>query len=331
VSIAISDANTATTIAGWGRLPHMGVLRFSGPDALGFLQGQVSNDTTPLAGGVPVLAAYSTPQGRVLAILNLLPHSSGILGILPRDVAASTRDRLRKFVLRAKVKIEDLSEEFFVLGMDAAALRDSGFGEAPPSMAYREENGVGIAGLGRDAALPSERYWVIGDQSSIGGVSPMDGASSRDGAADAGPADIERRWRLGDVREGLSQVYAATSELFVAQMLNLDLVGGISFSKGCYTGQEIIARTQHLGRIKRRLSRLRLPQAWSIGQPLRLADGRSGRVSEIAPVGDGFEALAVLSLGTGAAGTADGGAAESETAAAEAVPALELPLPYRTG
>jgi tRNA-modifying protein YgfZ len=288
----------------------MGVLRFSGPDAIGFLQGQVSNDTLPLSRGAPVLAAYSTAQGRVLAILHLLPHSSGILGLLPREVAASTQDRLRKFVLRAKVKVEDVSEQIGVAGMDGIALSAAGIDGAPGPMGYVEKDGVGIGRVRGDAA--SARYWVVGDDASIARV-----ASSRESDR------IELDWRLGDIRDGLPQVYAATSELFVAQMLNLDLIGGISFSKGCYTGQEIIARTQHLGRIKRRLSRLRLPAGtWSIGQPLRLADGRTGRLTEIVPVGGGFEALAVLSL--------DAGAADADTASEEAIRAEELPLPYPT-
>lgn len=297
---------------GAGRLTHMGVLRFTGPDAAAFLQGQVSNDTVPLSRGAPVLAAYSTPQGRVLAVLRLLPHSSGILGILPRDVAASTQERLRKFVLRAKVKIDDVSDDFVVAGLHANALAAAGFSDAPGPESYVEKDGVGLARVSRHTASASERYWLIGASGSLRGVVSAD------------PARIEREWRLGDIRDGQPQVYAATSELFVAQMLNLDLIGGISFSKGCYTGQEIIARTQHLGRIKRRLSRLRLGRgAWSIGQSLHLADGRSGRLSELASVGDRFEALAVLSL--------DPGGADAEAGSPQATAAEELPLPYRTG
>jgi folate-binding Fe-S cluster repair protein YgfZ len=106
--------------------------------------------------------------------------------------------------------------------------------------------------------------------------------------------------------------------------LNLDLIDGISFTKGCYTGQEIVARTQHLGRIKRRMFRLRLPPGdWAIGQALRLADGRAGRLAELVPVGEAFEALAVLNIEAGATG-----AAEAEVAPNDAVAALELPLPY---
>ncbi len=117
-------------------------------------------------------------------------------------------------------------------------------------------------------------------------------------------------------------------------MLNLDLLDGISFGKGCYTGQEIIARTQHLGRIKRRLHRLELPPGdWRIGRPLHLADGRSGRLVELAQSGAGSEALAVLTLA--GAGTADGGtpaaAGDAPAAGGDAeapVAAAELPLPY---
>ena len=133
-------------------------------------------------------------------------------------------------------------------------------------------------------------------------------------------SDIEREWRLADIREGLPQIYAATREMFVAQMLNLDLIDGISFTKGCFTGQEIIARTQHLGRIKRRMFRLRLPAGtWAIGQAVLLDDGRAGRLTEVVSEGEEFEALAVLNL--------EASPPEAD-APADAVAAHELPLPY---
>ena len=311
----IEEAAAPAAASGSGRLPHMGALRFSGPDAVGFLQGQVSNDTAPLSRGSPVLAAYSTPQGRVLAILHLLPHSSGILGILPRDVAASTIERLRRFVLRAKVKIEDVSEQIAVAGIHGSAPLAAAALESPDATGYLEKDGIGVARVRRGAAPAAapERYWLIGEQHGV----------ARLGLADD-PDGIERNWRLGDIRDGQPQVYAATCESFVAQMLNLDLIGGISFSKGCYTGQEIVARTQHLGRIKRRMSRLRLPAgSWSIGQAIRLADGRAGRLTELARVDAGFEALAVLSL--------DAAAADAESASADAISAEELPMPYGIG
>jgi folate-binding protein YgfZ len=297
-------------------LASFSVLRFSGADAIAFLQGQVSNDTRRLADGIPLLSAYSSAQGRVVAVLNLLPHSSGVLAILPRELALTTLERLRKFVLRAKVKIEDLSDRYSVAGAhDASALELANLPAA--GAAYVEREGIAVARVPDGAQSATPRYWVVRPREN----------EVRGGASEH--ADLA--WRLADIRAGMPQVYAATSEQFVAQMLNLDLLDAISFTKGCYTGQEIIARTQHLGRIKRRLSRLRLPSgSWSIGQPLRLADGRSGRLTEVARVGDGFEALAVLNLRDATASSDATAAGDVVTDAGEALSAEELPLPYRT-
>ena len=280
------------------RLAHLGILRFSGADALPFLQGQVSNDTQRLNESTPVLAAYSSPQGRVLALIYLLPHSSGVLALLPRDILLPTMERMRKYILRAKVRIDEAAD-LVVAGRFAAAWT--------AASGYAEENGIGAARVGHDAG----RHWIVGPPDKIAA------------AADAAAAKrIEAEWRLADIRAGLPQVYAATSEAFVAQMLNLDLLDGISFSKGCYTGQEIIARTQHLGRIKRRLFRLGLPPgSWSIGQTLRMSDGRQGRLTEVVESGGSTEALAVLSVEASAAEV-------GETPGEPAVQAVELPLPY---
>ncbi len=297
-------------------LASLSVLRFSGTDAIAFLQGQVSNDTRRLADGVPLLSAYSTAQGRVVAVLHLLPHSSGVLAILPRELAPTTLERLRKFVLRAKVKIEDLSDRYSVAGAhdtSAPELEILPAAGAP----YAEHEGIAVARVADGAQSATPRYWVVRPRENDPEI--------RGDGSDGERADLA--WRLADIRAGMPRVDAATSEQFVAQMLNLDLLDAISFTKGCYTGQEIIARTQHLGRIKRRLSRLALPSgAWSIGQALRLADGRTGRLTEVVRVGEGFEALAVLSLRDAApAGDTDTGAGAGEAVAAE-----ELPLPYRT-
>ncbi len=291
-----------------GRLPQFGVLRFSGPDASNFLQGQVCNDTRQLAAGNALLAAYSNPQGRVLAILHLIPHSSGILAILPRELAAPVRERLRKFILRAKVQIDDATESLAVAGHHGSeSLARAKLPIPGPAPGYVEADGIGVARLGRDTG----RFWVVGTAASL------EARALSGNAADA--QAIEHDWRLADIRAGLPQVYASTSELFVAQMLNLDLLDAISFSKGCYTGQEIIARTQHLGRIKRRLTRLKLPEgAWQIGGAVRLADGRSGRLTEVARVGEDCEALAVVNVDK----------VEGEEMGSAELAGAELPLPY---
>jgi folate-binding protein YgfZ len=291
-----------------GRLLHLGLVRFSGSDSSTFLQGQVSNDTRRLAAGEPLLAAYSNPQGRVISILYLIPHSTGILAIVPRELVAPTLARMRKFVLRAKVQIDDATDSVALAGhhglesMARASLPISDL-----ATGYREVEGIGIA---RQSADPG-RFWVLGAAAELEARglagNPLDSQA------------IEHDWRLADIRAGVPQIYAATSELFVAQMLNLDLIDGISFSKGCYTGQEIIARTQNLGRIKRRLARLRLPgSAWSIGDSVRLPDGRAGRLTELARIGADCEALAVVNSDK----------AEREEAVNDNLAGAELPLPY---
>jgi folate-binding protein YgfZ len=176
---------------------------------------------------------------------------------------------------------------------------------------YEEAGGIGVARIGAD----SSRCWVVGSAGEF--VSPP-----------ATDPQAEHDWRLADIRSGIPQVYAATSELFVAQMLNLDLIDGISFSKGCFTGQEIIARTQHLGRVKRRLHRLRLPQGnWTVGRAVQLTDGRSGRLTEVASTAEGHEALAVLHTDSSTPGSADTPTAPAGDAAT-IIDAVELPLPY---
>jgi|APFre7841882630_1041343.scaffolds.fasta_scaffold01298_3 folate-binding protein YgfZ len=304
----VPDANAAPRSAS-GQLHHIGLLRFSGPDAGAFLQGQISNDTRRLSAHQALLAAYCTAQGRVISLLHLLPHSSGIIALLPRDVLLPTMQGLRKFVLRAKVDISDLSEQFSVIGQhDAEALRAAGLPIPDAAKAYVEQDGLGVGSV----RTGSSRYWLIGPSASL---AEHGFAGGRDALA------VERAWRLADIRAGLPQVYAPSRELYVPQMLNLDLIDGISFTKGCYTGQEIVARTQHLGRIKRRMFRLRLPPGnWTIGQALHLADGRAGRLTELAPVGGEFEALAVLNI--------EPGAADGEASPSGAVAARELPLPY---
>jgi folate-binding protein YgfZ len=305
-----------------GRLPQLGVLRLSGADSISFLQGQVSNDARRLAEGQCLFASYSSPQGRVLALMHLLPHSSGILAILPRELVAPTAAALQRFVLRAKVKIEDAGESLAVAGThDLPQLAAAALAAPPSATGYVEEDGLGVARVHRD---PS-RCWIIGAAEKL----------AQHGLAGTLQADqLEQEWRLADIRAGLPQIYLATREVFVAQMLNLDVLDGISFSKGCYTGQEIIARTQHLGRIKRRLYRLRLPQGeWRIGQSLHLTDGRKGRLVEAVQSDGGSEALAVLTLQNHTAQAGDTAlaghdSADGDASAGALVAAAILPLPY---
>ena len=171
---------------------------------------------------------------------------------------------------------------------------------------YLEHDGVAVARVPDGGRPESPRFWVL----------------SRRAHADGRGARAPRRsaWRLADIRAGMPQVYAATAEQFVAQMLNLDLLDAISFTKGCYTGSgnhrpDAAPRTNQAAHVAVAAAAREL----ALGQPVRLADRRSGRLTELAPVDGGFEALAVLTLEAGRAADTDAG---------EAIPAEELPLPY---
>jgi folate-binding protein YgfZ len=292
------------------RLADLGVLRFAGVDAISFLQGQLTNDMRRLAQSEPLLAACVSVQGRVVAVLHLLPHSEGILAVLPRELIPGLQERLRRFVLRSKVKIEDLSDEWWVAGLRAPEELAAAALTPPAPRSYLEDSRIGVA------AISADRCWVVGP------ATALEPRGIRNESEEHALA-----WRLADIRDGLPQIHAATSEMFIAQMLNLDLIDAISFSKGCYTGQEIIARTQHRGRIKRRMFRLALPRTLEIGAPLALEDGRAGRVVDCVSLDGRCEALAVLSLapGTVEAGDPEGSSPESPTAR---LAATELPLPY---
>lgn len=282
----------------------MALLRFTGSDAAAFLQGQVSNDTQRLAAGSALLSAYSSAQGRVLAVMTLLPHSTGIVAILPVSLVSPIAARLRKFILRSKVAIEEAPADLVAAGVLGSGPSAAAGLPLPQQIgAYVETGGTGIARL-RD---PHPRHWIVGPAATLDALGIVV-------AADATPT-----WRLADVQAGLPQVYAENGEEFVAQMLNLDLLDGISFSKGCYTGQEIIARTQHRGRIKRRMFRVAIAGDTAAppipGALVRLADGRGGRIVEVARSGAGFEALVVLPL-------------EAVTDSGAGIPAALLSLPY---
>jgi folate-binding protein YgfZ len=295
----------------------LGVLRARGTDVVQFLQGQLSNDLSRLGPESSLLAGYHNPQGRVLALLRLV-HIAGddLALILPRELIAPLINRLSKFILRAKVRLADESGEWritpAVLASDSTTL--------PPSQLLPRISGA-VARVAQTLAVcvgETPARWLI--------VAPR-GAPS---ALPAGCVPAEpQSWRRLQIAAGLPQVYAATSEAFVAQMLNLDVLGAIAFDKGCYTGQEVIARAHYRGRVKRRMQRFvtRGPRSLNAGDSGTLADGRAFRVVEAVPTADGHcEFLAVAPLSA----TQDANPEHSHAAGAGAV-AMEaetLPLPY---
>jgi folate-binding protein YgfZ len=219
------------------------------------------------------LAACSTPQGRVFALLRLWRTDDGVSALLPRELAPGVAAQLRRFVLRSKVTIADLSTEVGVI-----ALLDD---ENAPPVTHPEVTRL-MEGPGRSL--------LVVPATAVESVL----AACATGRALAPATDY---W-AARIAAGDGEVFAATRDTWVAQMLNLDLLAGISFTKGCYTGQEIIARTQHLGRIKRRMFRYRasalpppapgeavLQGEVKVGEVVLAARGPDGDVGCLAVVG----------------------------------------------
>jgi folate-binding protein YgfZ len=294
-------------------LDALGVLRVSGPDAVSFLQGQVSNDLALLSAHHSLLGGYHNPQGRVIALLRLLEQApQQVLALLPRELIGSVAQRLAKFVLRAKVKLSDESSQWTVRGVMGAAADTYGPIAALPAAlngAARSDGSLIV----RVADQPAARWLVVGPGNA---APPL--AGCRPGAPET--------WQQLAIASGEPQVYAATSEEFVAQMLNLDALGAISFEKGCYTGQEVIARAHYRGRVKRRMQRFLCgsPCALKPGDAVTISDGRLLRVVDVVSRPDGrCEFLAVTTLSGESA--ADG---TRSPAGATAVDAQQLALPY---
>jgi folate-binding protein YgfZ len=295
-------------------LPSFGVLRIAGDDALSFLQGQLTNDVRQLADGRTQLSACCTSQGRVIALLRLRQTEEAIYALMPADLLGRLATHIRKFVLRAKVEIlqaADLHVGAILTGSAAAAaeqqaIEESAMTMSPVPLAGATEVVTFQYAEGREVLAAPPYAWR-----SIGGLS----------LARANPRS-EAAWLAADAAAGLPQVFASTSEHFTPQMLNLDLLAGVSFSKGCYTGQEIVTRTQHLGRVKRRTMRFRLPAGASVPSPMTslLLDGaKAADVLLCAEDADGHvEMLAVTNLdATGRELVTEGGVA-----------ATPAPVPY---
>jgi folate-binding protein YgfZ len=283
-------------------LDDLGALRIAGADAVRFLQGQLSNDLGRVSAERSVLAGLHNPQGRTIALLRIVQLAPGdLLALLPRELAACVASRLSRYVLRAKVKVTDESSRWHITGLIAPSA-------SAPMAAYpgaagaqrRLHNAVAVC-----VGEQPPRWLVIVPAPEAGAV---DSAAVDDGLPQ-GVCARREVWRQLDIIAGLPQVYGATSEEFVAQMLNLDSVGAIAFDKGCYTGQEVIARAHYRGRVKRRLQRFRSrhPLELKPGDAGQLPDGSAFKVVEAVCLEDGrCEFLAVAPLPT----------AESELSAA---------------
>ncbi|OGA51788.1 MAG: hypothetical protein A3F74_15875 [Betaproteobacteria bacterium RIFCSPLOWO2_12_FULL_62_58] len=299
-------------------LDQFGLIAFAGEDAQAFLHAQLTSDVSSLAANSSQYSGYCTPKGRLLASLLLWRTEEGFYLQLPSPLREPIQKQVSKYILRSKVKARDASGEFVGLGV-AGESAEAGlkqlFGNVPraPHDVARHDDITIIR-------LPVGRFEIVAPHEKAAAV--------RDAlAADAQAAGPEY-WDWLDIRAGIPVITPATQEEFVPQMVNLDLIGGVSFTKGCYPGQEIVARMHYRGRLKQRmyLAHIASDAAPQPGDKLYSADlgeQSSGMIVNAAPAPEsGYDALAAIQMSSVEAGGVRWKALDG--------PALEfLPLPYK--
>jgi len=295
-------------------LSHEGVLAVRGADASKFLQGQLTCNLNYLSDTQASLGARCTQKGRMQSSFRILLEGDGVLMAMATELLEPQLADLKKYAVFSKSKLTDESAVWVRFGLEHADAALISLGLELPADTDSVVRNDGLIAI----RVSPERaeLWVAADR-----------ADAIKGKLSAQLAEGNlNQWLLGQIRAGIGQVMPSTRELFIPQMLNLQAVGGVSFKKGCYTGQEIVARMQYLGKLKRRLYRLTLDASElpEPGTPLfSPTHGSSiGEVVLAATAEQNIELLAVLQAEAAEAGDIHLGALEG--------PALHLlDLPYQ--
>ncbi len=290
------------------RLDTLGVIRAVGEEAVKFLQGQLTQDVALMGDSDARLAAFCTAKGRMLASFMMFRRGpQEVLLVCSRDILAPTLKRLQMFVMRAKVKLSDASEALPVYGIAGPTLQAlvAQLGSTSLKIDVGPASLVFLAPAG---AVP-RALWVT------------DAAEP----APAGPVLSAELWLWGNVHSGIAPITTPTVEAFVPQMLNYESVGGVNFKKGCYPGQEVVARSQFRGTLKRRGYLVHGDEAMAPGQEIfHTGDANQpcGTVALAAPSPlGGFDGIVSMQTAAATSGELHLGAAGG--------PALGLlPLPY---
>ncbi len=312
----IIDAMSTSTIPGSApqglatsgvtALQHLGVIRVAGEDAARFLQGQLTQDFALLGLSEARLAAFCSAKGRMQAsFVGLKRSHDEILLVCSRDLLPTTLKRLSMFVLRAKARLSDASDAFRLFGLVGAAV--------PPALP------VAAWSQWRDGEASVVRLYPAEGLARALWLAP--GAA----AQPEGEALAEPLWQWLDVRSGVGTVSQPVYEAFVPQMLNYESVGGVNFKKGCYPGQEVVARSQFRGTLKRRAYVVHGDAPLASGQEVFHsgdAEQACGTVVQAAPnPTGGFDAIVSMQTSAAAQGSLHAGSADG--------PTLHLlPLPY---
>ncbi|TFZ08230.1 CAF17-like 4Fe-4S cluster assembly/insertion protein YgfZ [Ramlibacter humi] len=294
-------------LEGRAALTHLGVIRAQGEEAARFLHNQLTQDFALLPSGQARLAAFCTAKGRMLAsFVALAATKEDILLVTSRDLLAPTLKRLSMFVLRTKVKLSEATADFALQGLAGDVASAALGGPREPWSAVAQGEGHAIA------LYPADR------QPRALLIAPAGQALE--------PAQLPLdTWLWGDVRSGVATLTAPVAEAFVPQMLNYESVGGVNFKKGCYPGQEVVARSQFRGTLKRRAYIVHGTAPMQAGQEVFHESDPSqpcGLVAQAAPApSGGWDAIVSMQVSAAESGRLTLGAADG--------PALALqPLPY---
>jgi folate-binding protein YgfZ len=284
----LAAARDATILAD---LSHFAPLSATGADAAQFLHAQLTNDVAGLPADSAQWNGWCTAKGRLVASFLVIRRPDRYLLLVSSDIAESVRKRLSMYVLRSKVTLVDGSAELVRIGLagkKAASLIAHRFEAAPGPMQVLERDGIIATGL------EFGRFVIIAPRDSAQVLWEELNASTTQTGADA--------WDWTSIRAGVPTIVAATQEAFVPQMANFDLINALSFHKGCYPGQEIVARTQYRGILKRRMALVHVDSA---ERPLpgdrvfgaSFGEQAAGQIANAAPSPDGgYDALAVAQI-----------------------------------
>ncbi len=276
-------------------LSHEGLLLVSGDDAAAFLHGQLSNDVLALADGDAQITSWCSPKGRMLVTPLLWKGKQGFFLQMPRALQPTIQKRLHMFVLRSKVTLTDLSADWVRIGVAGAhsgaleANIHAMFGALPARVMSSIHTDSG-----RVIRLSLTRFEIIA--SAENAIEIWKKLTPNVVKAGAGV------WDLLTIRDGVVQVLPETQDQFVPQAANFELIGGVSFKKGCYPGQEIVARTQYRGILKRRLVRVHsesgdLPKPGENIYAPEFGEQAAGHIANVAATPEGgFEALVVAQI-----------------------------------
>lgn len=274
-------------------LSYLGLIEVSGEDKKTFLQGQLTNDINAISSSLSHLSGLCTPKGRLRTLLSIFAHGDKLYLQLPMPLLEETLKRLKMFVMMSKVELLNVSDSIIKIGVfgnkAANSLKKNGFTIPVETNMVTENNGIQLIRLSGD----TPRFECIGASEKIQAL--WETLQTKAQLLNSS------HWRLLDIQAGIPNVFATSKETFIPQMLNLQILNGINFKKGCYTGQEVVARMQYLGKLKRKMYRAHcdteecpLPGALLHSASSKSAQGAGNIVDAQRSPGGGIDLLAVI-------------------------------------